>query len=395
MHIHPSLPHLSSFLLLPLAALGAPIAPADEPPRPLIEAAIQNYYPHTVGVELTYTVRPIPDGAVEVRCKVRRRLTEPTYEEVRELPDAAGKKRHPLLAECLRAGLLEVREADAIGKADSWVAVDVVFDPRREPQLRGLELLREVEAEGATFESYGTIRAEKFVDLWELSVFEPRRARRGKPLLELQSDISVFRERPFVTHVLGSPEWEELLASLRPVRQARVERIERSQAALSEAMRPGSVYYFQFQSRSGRAIPARAEFVGEPGGAATALELSLPNTKPAVRSYALSAPVRRISAPEDYRPDAQRVEEYRRAPDLSPEVDLKAAATRSSESRGALGRLGEQLTLRCDRGNLLLVDRSGSAHSVFLLLREPAPGPAPASAQNGQVEPGELAWARH
>lgn len=395
MHIHPSLPHLSSFLLLPLAALGAPITPADEPPRPLIEEAIQDYYPHTVGVELTYTVRPAADGAVEVRCKVRRRLTEPTYEEVGELPDTSGKKRPPLLAECLRAGLLEPREADEIGKADSWAAVTATFDPRRESQLRGIELVREVEPEGATFESYGVIRAEKFVDLWELSAFEPRRGRHGKPLLEIQADLNVFREGPFETYVLGSKEWEELLVSLKPVRAARVERFERSEAALKEAIRPGSVYYFQFQSRSGRAIPARVEFGGEPGGPATTLEFSLPNAKPSVRSYTLSAPVRRSTLPERFRPDAQRLEEYRRAPDQSPEVDLKAVATRAADGRGALARLGDQLTLRCERGNLLLVDRSGSAHSVFLLLREPAAGPAPSSAQNGHVEAGELAWARH
>lgn len=383
------LPHVSSLALLPLtAAFAGSAALPPEPPRALIEASVQAFYPHTVGLDLAYEVRPCPDGSVEVRCKVRRQLTEPTYEFVH---DPALSGRSGLVAECLRVGLLEAPEAERLARAESWELVSTRFDPRYEPKLRGVDLLREVQPAGSIFEAYGTLRAERYVDIWELSAFTPRRRQPGLTLLEAHAELAMFQTDPITTYVLGSPEWEELLASLQPVRAARAAHMEKADEALRDVLRPGHVYYFQLQFRNGRAVAARAELVGAPGGPATALELSLPQTRPATRRYEIAAELQRGRKLAGFVPIAEREAAYLQAPDESPEAVL-TSTSRAGEARGALARLGEKLTLRLEPGGLVLVDRSSpSANAAYLLLRESGA----ATAGHPRVAHDDVAWQRH
>lgn len=383
------LPHVSSLALLPFtAAFAGAAALSHEPPRALIEAAIQAHYPHTVGLDLAYEARPCADGSVEVRCKVRRQLTEPTFELVHESGESCTQA---VVAECLRVGLLEAAEAERIRHADAWEPV-TRFDPRFEPKLRGIDLLREVQPIGTIFEVCGILRAERFVDVWEMAGFQPRRRQPGLTLLEAHAEIAMFQFEPVTTYVLGTPEWEELLASLQPVRAARVARMEKADAALREALRPGSVFHFQLQSRSGRALLARAELAGEPGGPATVVELSLPNARPTTRRYEIAPELRRGRPERGFQKFAQRFETYRNAPDESPEAELRAATGPGATRGGGLARLGDRLALRLEPGGLVLIDRSApSANSAYLLL--PDSGGAATAAARVACE--DVAWQRH
>lgn len=391
------LTHLSSLLFLPTAFSLAAQPPVEEVPRPLLEAAVQAYYPHTTGLELTYETFPQPDGRVEVRCKARRQCVEPTYEYIAELDDVHGTPRPALIVECIRAGLLDPSDADRVKRSD-WISRPCErFDPRCEPLLRNVALLREVERVGSVFEAYGTIRARRFIDQWELSEFEPRRTRPGQTLLEVQAEVATFETEPFVTHVLGSREWEDYLAALKPARDERVEKIERANAALQEAVRTGSVYFLKFQPNPRREefVPLRLEFGGEAGRPGTLLEMSLPTARPNGRAFTVALELRRGGPLPPHRTEAQARADYRRAPELRPELELSALP---GKVRGPLARLADRLALRLEQGQLVLVDRTVAPPAVRPLVRDLS-GAATArrngTREHGPLSAEELAFQRY
>ncbi len=395
MQYRSSLTHLSTLLFLPTAiGLAAPPpAASEEVPRPLIEAAIQACYPHTTGLELQYEVWPRKGGEWEVRCKSRRRLNEATFECADDLLEqACTPPSSMIVAECVRAALLDPTDVRRLEREERCVR----FDPRFEPLLREAVLLRQVAAEGSIIECYGTLRAEKFVDQWELSAFQPRQRERGQTLLEVQAEVASLRgDCSFVTHVLGSREWEDHLAALKPARDERVERIERANADLAEATRPGLVYFFKFRPhpRRNEMMIGRAEFGGKPGGPSHRLELSLPTSRPTMSSYTVSPEMRRGDRIHSWKKEEQQ-RAYQRAPQVSPEIQLQVLqGPAGAGPRGALARLGEHLALRMEGGGLVLVDRSSTTQPVLPLTREVAGGAT--AERNGHAEVDAMAWTRH